>query len=134
MGIMSSIEGLVAKHPFMAAALGAFAGHKIDGHGVLRSSMDGLATYEEAKGKAGLFSKVVMAEDAREAAVKVAEKAGGGWLAKEFAGIAAFAGAYHEAGVVSKDIQSRKPGPEGAGTKQSSLVPSLLRKLLPTMA
>ena len=122
------LESMASDHPILAGIFNAVVGNRVDGHGFIRSALDGIAGYEVASGNAGFFSKLDVGLEAREAAVEGVQKMGGGWLMQQFAGIAAGMFAYHEAGVVSDDIKKSKE----SGTPKSS-TPSATTSLLTTM-
>ena len=130
------LESMASDHPIIAGIFNAIVGDKVDGHGFIRSAMDGIAGYEVASGNAGFFSKLDIGEEAREAAIEGVQKMGGGWLAQQLAGVAAGVFAYHEAGVVSDDIKKSKesgtPAPSTPSTS-TNLLTSLVPMLKPLM-
>jgi hypothetical protein len=128
------LESMASDHPIIAGIFNAVVGNRVDGHGFIRSALDGIAGYEVASGNAGFFSKLDIGEEAREAAIEGVKKVGGGWLMQQFAGIAAGMFAYHEAGVISDDIKKAKESGTSTPEKTpgtSSTTTSLLTNLVP---
>lgn len=126
------LESMASDHPILAGIFNAVVGNRVDGHGFIRSALDGIAGYEVASGNAGFFSKLDVGLEAREAAVEGVQKMGGNWLMQQFAGIAAGMFAYHEAGVVSDDIKKSKTNGTPVESK-SSPTTSLLTTMVPAL-
>jgi hypothetical protein len=130
MGINGAIEGLMENHPLLAALGGTIFGAEVNGHGLLRSIFDGVATYETARGEAGVFSELNAGLTAREDAMKVAAKAGQGWLGQQFAGLAAGIAAFKETEALSRDIHAHRTGTKTEKTEDTGLKLSALKPLL----
>jgi hypothetical protein len=130
------IESMAGDHPIIAGIFNAIVGDKVDGHGFIRSALDGIAGYEVASGNAGMFSKLDIGEETREAAIEGVKKMGGGWLAQQLAGVVAFGLGYHEAGVTSDDIKkSKESGTPTPGTSSTgkSAASSILTTMVPAL-